>query len=198
MVEIKLRRGSSMGSEEVDIANNIANSGWYNWTVPSGLASASDYYIGVEARSMEGVKGYSQAFSITGGASSGLQVVSASSDEAWEENSTHSISITGCTPGETYEVKLMKGGVVVDNLTSFTATSSTASVDWKVDAGVGDSYRLAVVSSSGTQSAVSASTFHVSSSTTANTSNNNAIIITVAVIVVALILVAAYFLMRKK
>jgi hypothetical protein len=199
MVEIKLRRGGYTGTEEVDIANNILNTGWYNWTVPAGLAAASDYYIGVEAKSLEGVKGYSQAFSITGGTSGGLQIMSLSSDEAWEENSTHSISISGCTPGETYELKLMKGGVVVDNLTSFTATGSTAYVDWKVDSSVGDNYRLAVMNSNGSKSAVSASTFHVSaSSTTSNASDNSGIIAVVVVAIIVIVVIVAVMLARKK
>jgi hypothetical protein len=197
-VEIKLRRGSSMGNEEMDIANSIANSGWYNWTVPSGLASASDYYIGVEAKSMEGVKGYSQAFSINGVASGGLMVLSASSDEAWEENSTHSISISGCTPGEMYEVKLMKNGVVVDNLTSFRATKDTESVEWKVDASSGDNYRLMVMSADGNHSALSSSTFHVSTQSVTSDASNGAIIMVVAIVAIAVIIVAAYMLLRKK
>jgi LPXTG-motif cell wall-anchored protein len=91
----------------------------------------------------------------------------------------------------------MKGGAMVQNLTSYTATGTTGSVAWTVTVPIGEDYRVQVVSANEAQSAVSASTFHVTAAS-GSTTDNTALIAGAVIVVVAIVVVAGYFLLRKK
>ncbi|MFH0930013.1 MAG: C1 family peptidase, partial [Candidatus Moraniibacteriota bacterium] len=136
--------------------------GSYSWTIPATKNIASDYKIKITANSETPVSDLSNGnFSIVPPIPPAIVVVSPNGGEIWGTGSTQSVKWNYAgNPGSTAKIELLKGGALVQIITSAASVSSGA-FNWKVPNGLsaGSDYQIRVTSAS--------------NSSYSDTSNNN-------------------------
>jgi hypothetical protein len=112
--------------------------GYSTWQIPPGLATGSDYKVGIESASNTNINDYSDnPFTISSGTTTpSITVTSPNGGESWQRGSSHNVtwSFTG-SPGSTVKIVLINAGFEVRTLTDSTSIGSggKGSYTWSID-----------------------------------------------------------------
>ena len=140
-VKIELYKG---GSFDRTVSSSTASDGSHDWTVPSDVATGSDYQIKITSTTNSSVYDYSDAdFTIT--EESYVTVNYPNGGETLYKNSAYTITWSD-NISEDVLIELYKGGSLDRMISS--GTASDGSHDWTVpgDVGTGSDYQIKVTS----------------------------------------------------
>jgi len=150
-LKIELLRGSSVVSTLTSSVSKGSNgAGSYNWTIPAGQTSGSDYGIRITSTSNGSVFDTGNGFFTINRPS--ITVTSPNGGEAWAPQSTKTITwaYTG-DPGN-LKIELLRGSSVVSTLTSSVSKGSNGagSYTWSISSrqSTGPDYKIRITSTS--------------------------------------------------
>jgi len=140
------------------------NTGSFSWTIPTTLASGSDYKVRIMSTSNSGIYDLSNGYFTIGQSppTSSITVTSPNGGEVWAPGSTHTITWNpGTGTGANVKIDLLKAGVVVG--TAVASTPNDGSFSWTISSTrpPGTDYKIRVSSTSTTASDTSDSTFTI-------------------------------------
>ena len=124
------------------LSTSTPNNGTFGWTIPTGLATGSDYKIRITSTSNSAYTDSSNSnFTITSGTTTPtITVTSPNGGEAWYKSTSHAItwSYTG-TPGSTVKIVLLKAGAEVSTLAASApiGSSGKGSYTWTCSVNLG-------------------------------------------------------------
>ncbi|MFA5033140.1 MAG: Ser-Thr-rich GPI-anchored membrane family protein [bacterium] len=146
-VNIALYKGGVLNST---IASDVANSGSYNWNVPTGQTAGTDYKVRVTSVSAPTVYDESNAnFSITV-PSVGITVTAPNGGESWAVSTTNSVTWVSSGVTGNVNIDLYKGGVLNGAIASNISNSGTYSWAISGSQATGTDYKVRVTSVSDT------------------------------------------------
>ena len=143
-VKIELLKGASISST---ISSGTANTGKYNWIVPSGQTVGVDYKIRITSTSNSSVNDTSDDnFGISATPKS-ITVVSPNGGERWRRGTRYSIKWTTVgSIGSSVKIELLKGGILSRTITS--STNNGGAYSWTVPSRqtTGTGYKIMIIS----------------------------------------------------
>ena len=119
------------------LSASTPNNGTFGWTIPTGLATGSDYKMRITSTSNSAYTDSSNSnFTITAGTTTPtITVTSPNGGETWYKSTSHAItwSYTG-TPGSTVKIVLLKAGAEVSTVAASApiGSSGKGSYTWLV------------------------------------------------------------------
>jgi hypothetical protein len=114
------------------IAGNIANTGTFNWLIPAGMASGTDFSVKIASCLDPTVSDVSDAnFTITGGGGSVMTVIAPNGGENLAAGTSNTITWTSDIIGN-LRIVLMKGGVQYSLIAG--RVPNTGSFNWMIPA----------------------------------------------------------------
>lgn len=109
------------------IVSNTSNDGSYSWTIPSGLASRSDYQIHIQSMSDGSIEDLSEVFSIDERL---IIVIAPTSSTTWYINDTYTIRWSAENIGSSVKLSLYQEGWPTATLT--TSTENDGEYSWQI------------------------------------------------------------------
>jgi hypothetical protein len=138
-VKIVLRKGTS---DEATLADNMADTGSFSWTIGTGLSAGTNYRIRVTDKDTSDVDTSDGDFTLE---EITVSVTFPNGGESWAQNSSQTIT-WDATGGGSVKIELFKGGAL--NATITGSTPNDGSHPWTVPAAqtVGADYSIRVTS----------------------------------------------------
>ncbi|MBN2066732.1 MAG: hypothetical protein JW771_08015, partial [Candidatus Thermoplasmatota archaeon] len=113
------------------IVSNTSNDGRYSWTLPSGLASRSDYKLYMQSLSDSSIQDWSDVFSIDERL---IIVIAPTSGTTWYINDTYTIRWSAENVGSSVKLSLYQEGWPAATIT--TSTENDGEFSWQITADV--------------------------------------------------------------
>ncbi len=113
------------------IASNTSNDGSYSWTLPSGLASRSDYKIYMQSLSDSSIQEWSETFSID---ERSIIVIAPAAGTTWYINDTYTIRWSAENVGSSVKLSLYQAGWPAATLA--TSTENDGEFSWQITADI--------------------------------------------------------------
>jgi len=126
-VSIGYRYDTGYNPPPYSIVSNTSNDGSYSWTIPSGLASNSDYKIYIKSLSDSSVQDWSDAFSIDERL---IIIIAPTSGTTWYINDSYTIRWSAENIGSSVKLSLYQEGWPVAAIT--TSTENDGEYSWQI------------------------------------------------------------------
>jgi len=142
-VKIELYKG---GYYDRTITSSTSNDGSYSWSIPSTLATGTNYKIKITSTSYTDVSDMSNSyFTIS---KREITVTSPNGGENWQRGAVHAITWTSSNAGSYVKIELYKGGYYDRTITS--STSNDGSYSWSIPStlATGTNYKIKITSTS--------------------------------------------------